>query len=806
MNEAGIPKPLSGGQLTRRADLAGFAFETSEQIAPAGAMFGQARAQEALQFGSGIAAAGFNLFVIGTAEAGLERSVRAMLEERSAERPAPSDWAYVHNFASPRNPRALQLPCGTAHLLRKAIADLIADLELALPAAFEGEDYAARRGAFDEAFRKKQEAAFSELGREAEARGAAIVRTPIGFGVVPTREGRVVKPDDFQALSEEERRRIQENLNAVEHMLEQVLAQLPRWEKERRDAVRSLDRDTAKNAVNHSIEDTKAGFRDLPQVIEHLDQIEKNLLDNAAALLAAAAEEDDERRSFLRQAGRFNLFEVNVLVSRDSGAKGAPLVEELHPTLGRVVGRVEHQWQQGVLSTDFRHIKAGALHQANGGYLVLDARSLLSEPFSYFALKRALKTRCIRIESVDEMIGLISTQSLEPEPIPLDVKVVLIGDRLLYYLLASLDPDLTTHFKVLADFDDDLDRTADSERSFLQLISSVQRRERFRPLDRGAAGRVIEHAARMASDANKLSLQVERIRDLLAEADYWAGQAGAAVMDRECVQRAIDARDQRAGRVRDRLMESTLKDVALIDTAGRRVGQVNGLSVLTLGDTAFGRPTRITARVRPGMGKVLDIEREVELGGPIHSKGVLILSGFLAGRYALDVPASLQASLVFEQSYGGVEGDSASSAELYALLSALAQAELRQDLAVTGSVNQFGEIQAIGGVNEKIEGFFDLCSRRGLSGSQGVLIPVSNVQHLMLRADVIEACEAGRFAVYPVSHIDQGMALLTGLAAGERGADGGFPADSINGRVEARLREFAKTRRAASESQGDREA
>jgi len=788
-------KPLNKEQLARRANLAGIDFETTDQVAPVEGMIGQERALDALRLGSGIRAAGFNLFVIGPPEVGLERAVRTLVGQQAAAMAVPSDWAYVHNFAAPRRPRVLQLPPGCAPRLKKAIGDLIADLEVALPAAFDGQDYEARRSALEAEFRKKQDEAFSALAQEAAASSATIVRTPIGFAVAPLRDGQVLKPDEFNALGEAERDRIHEVLQGLERKLERVLSAIPGWDKERREEIRRLDRETARSAVRHTIEDTKSAFGDLPQVLEHIDLLETHLVDNAGAFVAAAAAEDSERKSVIRQAGNFELFQINVFVTSAGQPNGAPLVEELHPTLGNLVGRVEHQWQEGVLSTDFRQIKAGALHRANGGYLVLDARSLLIEPFSYLALKRALKTHRIKIDSVDQMIGLISTQSLEPEPIALDVKVILIGDRMLYYLLSAFDPDLATHFKVLADFDESLERAGESEGNFVRLIAAVLQREHFKALDRSATECVIEHAARVAEDAGKLTLQVDRIRDLLAEADYWASDAASPVTSRASVERAIREKERRASRVRDRLMESTLQGVALIATQGSEVGQVNGLSVLGLGDFTFGRPTRISARVHPGTGRVLDIEREVELGGPIHSKGVLILSGFLAGRYALEAPISMQASLVFEQSYGGVEGDSASSAELYALLSALAQVPLRQDLAVTGSVNQYGQVQAIGGVNEKIEGFFDLCRERGLTGTQGVLIPASNVQHLMLRADVVEACDQGRFGVYAVASIDQGVELLTGIEAGERGAGGEFAAESVNGKVEARLRAFAKARR-----------
>jgi lon-related putative ATP-dependent protease len=785
---------LPVGRLARRADLSALTFETTRDLAAIDGLVGQERALDAVRFGADIRAAGFNLFVIGAPEAGKERAIRAMLTGKAAAKPAPPDWAYLNNFPAPHRPRAMRLPPGRAPQFKQAIDDLIDDLEVALPAAFDSQDYQARRSALDDTFRNRQDEAFSALAKEAAAHDTAIVRTPFGFGVAPLKDGQVLKPEQFNALADDERQRIEVVIKGFERKLEQIITSIPQWDKERRDGIRALDRDTARHAVSHSIDQTRLQFQDLPQVLEHLEHLQQDLLDNAGAFIAAEAE-GPERKSMPREAGGFERYKVNVLVTRADGAQGAPVVEELHPTLGNLIGRVDRQWQQGLLTSTFRHVKAGALHRANGGYLILDARSLLIEPYSWMALKRALKTRELKIESIEEFLGLISTLSLEPDPIPLDVKVVLVGDRLLYYLLAEYDPEFGAQFKVLADFDDALDRNPESEAVFAHLIASIGRREGFRPLDRDAVAAVIEHAARIAEDAGKVTLLVDRVRDLLAEADFRSADAGRDVTGRADVERAVAEQIRRAARVRDRLMESTLKGIALIETEGARIGQINGLSVYELGGTSFGRPTRITARVRPGTGKVVDIEREVELGGPIHTKGVLILSGFLAGRYALDRPMSLLASLVFEQSYGGVEGDSASSAELYALLSALAGMPLRQDLAVTGSVNQFGEVQAIGGVNQKIEGFFDLCRERGLTASQGVMIPASNVQHLMLRADVIEACAAGRFAVYPIAHIDEGVALLTGQPAGARGPDGAFAAGSVNAAVEARLREFARARR-----------
>ena len=789
---------LAVEQLARRVDPATLPFADTAAAKPQQEALGQARAMDALRFGARIPAPGFNLFVIGAPGAGIEGTVRTLLAEKARGEPLPADWVYVNNFAQAQKPRALKLPPGRGPQFRDAIADLIRDLGSALPAAFESQDYQGRRRAIDEAFRRKQEKAFSALTKEAGENDVAIVRTPFGFGVAPTSGGEVLKPEAFNALPEEERKQLHEKLGRFEAKLQEILQNVPRWDKERRDEARTLDRDTARFAVGHSIDETKTRFADLPVALEHLEAMRNDLLDNVGVFIGpaqAAARNDDDGEQEWASIGPLDRYEINVLVTSEGSDGGAPVVHEPHPTLRNLVGRIEHVWQRGVLITDFRRLKAGALHRANGGYLLLDARSLLMEPFSWAALKRALKMRHVRFESVDDILSLTSTLSLEPDPIPLAIKVVLFGERWIYWLLAALDPELAVHFKVLADFEDSLQRAPDAEASYAQMIAAIGQGASLQPLDAPAVARVIEQAARLADDAHKLTLHVDRIRDLLAEADFWARDAGRPTITRADVDRAIDERIRRAGRLRDRVQEAMLREIALIATSGKTVAQVNGLSVIQLGEASFGRPTRITARVRPGAGKLLDIEREVELGGPLHSKGVLILGGFLAGRYALATPMSLHASLVFEQSYGGVEGDSASLAEACALLSALADVPLRQDLAVTGSINQHGEVQAIGGVNEKIEGFFDLCAARGLTGTQGVLIPAANAQHLMLRADVVEACAAGRFSVSTVASVDDALEALSEKPAGERDAKGEFPADSVNGLVEARLLSFAQTRR-----------
>ncbi len=792
------PPPLAPAALYRAADLSRLVFETTADLAPLPLLANQPRAHEAIGFGTGIDRRGFNIFVIGTSAARAQQAVKSLLDEAAATRPPPQDWVYVNNFAAPQQPVALALPARRAPELQKAVHALIEDLRLSLPALFESEDYQKRRHAIEQEVQSKNERAFNALNEKAQSRNIALLRTPMGFGMAPVRDGKVVPPADFNQWPEAEQRATREAIGELEKELEETLRSIPRLEKQQRDAVRALDRETAGQAAEQLFSQLRGEFADLPAVLAHVEAIRADMLENLPQLMSAEAAEPGAIQAAMRLSGPFGRYEVNVVVTQTDHSPGAPVVEEPHPTLANLVGRIEYVQIQGALVTDFRLIKAGALHRANGGTLLLDTRSLLTEPFSWQALKRTLRRREIAIEDVGRFMGFATTVSLEPAPIPLDVKVVLFGDRMLYHMMAALDPDVAQYFKVLADFDDDADRTEAGEATLARMIGGIVAEEKLPPLDRGGVARVIEHASRMAEDARKLSLLAEGLHDLLAEAGHVAAIAGRKVVTREDVDTAIAQRIRRMSRVSERGREMILRDIALIETSGARVGQINGLAVMSFAGFAFGHPSRITCRVRPGGGKIVDIEREVELGGPLHSKGVLILSGFLAGRYALDTPMSLYASLVFEQSYGGIDGDSASSAELYALLSAIGDIPLRQDFAVTGSVNQHGVVQAIGGVNEKIEGYFDICAGRGLTGTQGVLIPAANTQHLMLRRDVVEACEAGRFAVYPVHTIDEGIALLTGRPAGGRAADGSYPAGSVNRAVEDKLRQFAEVRKKAA--------
>jgi lon-related putative ATP-dependent protease len=785
--------------LCARCDPARFAFKTTAELDDLTEVVGQARAMQAIEFGIGISRDGYNLFVLGTPGTGRRTVVRQFIERQAAAEPVPSDWCYVNDFEQPHKPRLLELPAGTGTRLRRDMEQLIEDLRSAIPAAFESEEYRARRQELEQELKERQERAFEELRQQAESHGISMIRTPSGMAFAPVRKGEVLSSEEFHKLPETEQKRIEAVVTSLEEQLEKIINQVPQVRREGQRRIRELERDVTMSAVGHLIDELKKSYAALPKVVSYLEAVQQAVIDNADDF---RHQEEGQEINILgislaraASASALRRYQVNVLIDHGD-SKGAPVVYEDNPSYQSLVGRVEHISQMGALVTDFTLIKPGALHQANGGYLILDVRKILMQPYAWEGLKRALSSQEVRIESLGQALSLISTVSLEPEPIPLDVKVVLLGERLLYYLLNYFDPDFGDLFKVAADFEDTMKRTGESDLLYARLIATIARKEGLLALDRAACARLIEHGARIAADAEKLSIRLRDITDQLREADYWARQAGRDIVTGDDVQRALDARIYRADRLRERLQDEIHRGTLLIDTQGERVGQVNGLSVVGLDDFIFGHPSRITASVRLGKGEVLDIQREVELGGPLHSKGVLILSGYLGGRYAVNRPLSLSASLVFEQTYGAVEGDSASSAELYALLSALAETPIKQSLAVTGSVNQHGEIQAIGAVNEKIEGFFDVCRRRGLTGDQGVLIPAANVKHLMLRRDVVEAVAQQKFHIYPVSTVDEGIELLTGLPAGVRDENGLFPDGTINQRVEVRLLILAEQARA----------
>ncbi|MBC8338913.1 MAG: AAA family ATPase [Alphaproteobacteria bacterium] len=802
-------KSLSAKDLVVPYNSRNLGFKTTDDLEDLDCVLGQDRALEAIRFGTEIASQGFNLFLLGEEGTGRNEVVRDFLQEKARSMEVPEDWVYVHNFEVSHKPRAIRMPPGRAKILTTAMEAFIEDVRAAVPDLLEGEETQSRLQALQEKFQEKSEAAFEELRQEAEAKQIALIRTPMGFGFAPIIGDEVAKPEIFEKLPRAEQKRYESDIQELETKLQAIIKRIPTIDKERREAIRDFLSETTALAVGAAIEPVIGQFRDLPEVLEHLNRTRDDMVRNFHSIHLAekkseSTEVSEEGRPSSFEIGGFDRYKVNPIVAHD-GNSGAPVIFEDNPTFSNLMGRVEHISRLGTLITDFSLIKAGSLHRANGGFIIIDVLKLLRQPFSWDSLKRALKGQCVTIESVGQMLGLISTISLEPEPIPLNVKVVLTGSRWLYYLLSAYDPEFPDLFKVEADFDRDMERNGAAESLFPRMIATQVRKDGLKPFDASAVALVMQRAIRMAADREKISVHQRSISNLLHEAAFYAGQDGVPRVSRKHVSQAIEKKEARSDRLREKVYEMITRDIVLLSTEGHAVGQVNGLSIIELGGFAFGRPTRITARVRLGAGKVIDIEREVELGGPIHSKGVMILSGFLAARYAVDHPLSLAATIVFEQSYGGVEGDSASSAELYALLSALSDLPLRQDLAVTGSVNQFGEVQVIGGVNEKIEGFFDICKRRGLTGTQGVLIPATNKHHLMLRDEVVDAVKAGTFHIYPISTIDEGITLLTGVGAGKRDARGRYRKGTVNEKVEARMMAFADARRAFGSKDTEKE-
>lgn len=761
-------------------------------------LIGQDRAIEAIFLSVTMPHPDFNLFVVGPPGTGRHNAVNQVIEDYARKRSQPDDWAYVNNFDQPYKPRAIRLPEGTAQKLRAEMQDLVNDLAVDIPAIFESDDYQTARRAIDEEFGGLQEKAMSEFSEAAAAENVALVRTPMGFMLTAIRDGELLKPEEFQALPEPEQEVIGAKIERLQKDLSETLKEAPKLDRERRKRVAALNAEMAGHAVSARIDEARSVFGDIDVVLSFLAEVKQDMINNPEIFLAASHVPSDgpfpESIGKVHDRPEFRRYAVNVMVSADDGESGAPIVNETLPTLDRLTGRIEHVSQMGTLITDFTMIKPGALHRANGGFLVLDARRVISEPMAWAALKQCIQNRSITITSMAERLSLVSTTSLEPDPIPLSIRVVLVGDRFLHALLSAMDPDFGELFKIDADFEASIERRPEAEQDLARILSKQGEQEGLLSLSDEGAAQLIDEAIRLAEDSKRISLQLSALQDLLFEANHYATEAGRTQIAASDVQTAILQKDRRADRVRNRMRDAVKRGVIFIDTDGAVEGQVNGLSVIGVGGQRFGRPTRITARTRMGAGKLIDIEREVELGGPLHSKGVLILSAYLSSTYALDVPFSLHASLVFEQSYGGVDGDSASAAELLALLSSLSGVPIHQSYAITGSVNQYGKIQAIGGVNEKIEGFFETCLDQGLTGKQGVLIPFANVEHLMLRQDVCDAVERGQFQVHAVKTIDEAIELLTGRVSGARGTDGAFPPDSINALVEERLVGFANAR------------
>lgn len=790
-----IIEPLSSEQLYSQCDPTIFHFSDTKSLVHDDVILGQERAVEAVNFALGVPSEGYNIYAMGIPSTRREAMIRHLIGDMAKARPVPSDWCYLNNFKNPNKPKALAFPAGEGGNFRADMHLLLEDLRNTIPAAFESNEYQVRRQIVEQKTQEKQGNAINEIRRHANEQNVELITTPSGFTFAPKVDGETITQEVFLSLSDEERAEIESKISALQQELSQTARQFPLWQRELYREIRALDQEVASSTVENLVMEVMHNYGEISGVKDYLEAYQKDVIENVRDFFVGQDGGHGVGGVVSGSPGGgagevdFSRYKVNLLVAQDK-ENGAPIVYVDNPSVEYLLGRVEHLSQYGSLTTDLTLIKSGALHRAFGGYLIVDVEKVFSKPFAWDALKRCLISKEIKIESLERNFGFAVTALLEPEPIPMDVKIILLGSQRIYYMLSDLDPDFSELFRVLADFEDQIERTPEHCNHYAQLIAMIAKREKLKPFTREAVAKIIDYASRLSGDSMKISLDRDALRDLMIEANYQAGQDASPLISDEIIYKALASKRRRGGKIKQRYYRQIVEETIFIDTVGERVGQINGLAVISLGEYSFGKPSRITARVRIGTGDILDIERQVELGGALHSKGVLILSSYLASKYSKERPLSLSASLVFEQSYSGVDGDSASSTELYALLSALANAPIKQSLAVTGSVNQFGEVQAIGGVNEKIEGFFDICEARGLTGEQGVVIPKANVKNIMLRKDIVQHIEDKRFSIYAVSTIDEGIEVLTGVEAGEADCQGVFPAGSINARVADQLSQF----------------
>lgn len=790
-------KELAVEQLRRVCDEKIFKFKSTAELATLESIIGQERAVRATSFGIGIDSPGYHMFALGPSGTGKTSMIKDLLERKSADQPVPDDWLYVNNFDDSDDPDALSLPAGKGRTFQEDMDRLVDDLNKEIPSAFETKDYEKEQEKIELEFQKKRQSLFKELEDKASSKNLALLQTPRGIVHAPIVDGNVIMNDDFNKLDDEQREEIEKNQEELKSEMRETIRKIQDLQEQAKEEIRKLDQEVVGYAVEHLIDKLIKKYEEFEVIVDFLKEVRADILKNVDSYKKAKEREDAQQQLpfAIGDAGgglNFDRFRVNLIVdNRDT--KGAPVIVESNPTYPNLLGRIEHQARFGALVTNFQMIKGGALHRANYGYLVVNARDILTKPMAWEGLKRALKDREIRIESMYESLGAISTRTLDPEPIPLETKVIVIGDPFIYYMLYNLDMDFRELFKVKVDFSVQMDWEEEAVQQYAQFIGTVCQKENLKDFAPSGVARIVEESARMVGNREKLATKFGDVVDLIRQASYWAGINEHKLVEGEDVRQAVHEQIHRSNQLEERLQEMIEDGTILIDTEGETVGQVNGISVLPLGDYMFGKPSRITARTYVGRAGVINIDRETELGGRIHNKGVMILAGYMGGKYSQSLPMAFSASLTFEQTYEEVDGDSASSAELYSLLSSLSGYPIRQDLAVTGSVNQRGQVQAIGGVNEKIEGFFDVCKLKGLTGEQGVIIPESNIRHLMLRDEVVQAVQDGRFHVYPVSTVDEGIELLTGVQAGERDEKGKYPEDTLNRAVQARLRELAET-------------
>lgn len=792
-----MTKELSADMIRRTFDKNKIKCKSSQEVSPLEDIVGQDRALKALKFGLQIKEKGFNIFVAGFPGTGKMTAVKSFLDKLAEDQTSPSDWCYVNNFQEPYEPKVIKLKTGQGRVFHKDMSNFLNEAKINLPKAFESEDFAIKREGTIQKIEAERNKIFSELNKKAEKEGLIVQSTPMGFVFVPVVGGRPMTEEEFIALSPEKKDEIQAKRDKLNSELRLVFRQLKELDTKTFEELKNLNTELALFTIGHLVADLNKKYSEYPDIINYLKEVQEDILENLNLFYKSNVPQAPVQPPWVEELP-LRKYVVNLFID-NSNLKGRPVVVELNPTYQNLFGRIEKEAQFGMLSTDFTMVRSGSIHKANGGYLVIPAEELVKNLFSYDGLKRALSSEEAVVEEAGERLGFITTKGLRPAPIPLNTKVILVGNPAIYQTLFALDPEFKELFKVKAEFDINMDFNDDNVKNYVSFICSLCSKEGLLHLDSSGISKVIEFGARLAEDQEKLSTKFADIADVIREANFYAKQEKSQlIMDKHII-KAVEEKNYRSNIIQERVNEMVTRGFYLISTEGEAVGQINGLAVLSLGDFTFGRPSRVTATVNIGRGGIIDIEREAKMGGNIHTKGVMILGGYLADNFAQDKPLNLTARLVFEQNYEGVDGDSASSTELYAILSALSGIPIKQHFAVTGSVNQKGEVQAIGGVNYKIEGFYEICKLKGLTGKQGVLIPRSNVQNLMLKEEIVESVREGKFHIYSVDNIKEGIEILTGVKAGEKGPDGKYPENTVFGLVDKRLKEMAEKMDSSSE-------
>ena len=790
---------LGANQLRRKCDASVFDFQDTSFLTPSREIIGQQRAVEATEFGLSIQYDGYNLYMAGESGVGKIRYALESAQRQAKYMPTPDDWCYVYNFEDSNRPKAINLPAGMGKEFKKDMEDFVKVIEQEISKAFDGEEYEEERSRIIKVFRDKKDELVLKLSNQAAERGFRVKLANSGVYFMPIIDGEPLSEEDFKALDEETKIELSKSSEALQIETSETIRKIRDLEMDAENAIQEWEHQIALYAVGIHIDDLKNKYNEYPFVISYLDAVKEDILKNIEYL--AGPHYPDEQQNVLTQLlmmkkggedNPYSRYKVNLLVD-NSRLRGAPVIVDYNPTFYNLMGRCEYENELGTMITDYTLIKPGLFHQANGGFLILQVNDVISNPQSFEAIKRTLKTRQIIIENIKEQMGLVAVSALKPEPIPINVKIILVGSTEIYHLLYNYDRDFKKYFKIKADFDDHMDWNHGNVQRLAQFIGAFCRKEGVKHFDRTGVAEVVNYSSWIVQDQNKLTTRFSEIVNILGEAGTWANIEGSPIVSGSHVKKAITEKKKRSSKYYEELLELIREGTLLIDTDGYAIGQINGLAVVDLGDYIFGKPSRITAATYMGKTGILDIEREVETGGTTHSKGVLILSGYIGKKYAQEIPLSLAASICFEQLYSGIEGDSASSAELFAILSSLSDLPVYQGIAVTGSVNQMGDIQPIGGATFKIEGFFEICKINGLTGKQGVIIPYQNAKNLVLSDEVVEAVEKGLFNIYPIKTVDEGMEILTGVPAGNRLPDGTYPAGTVNDKVYKKLHYFAET-------------